>query len=161
MKHVRTQPTPCLNRACTLPAPSYHAFCRIHYSENNKAGYTAELSRAIGQEQYCPNIVPRGYNDATSSVDRRTKSQTDRQTRSHSNIPIDTKTCSLMVLYTLNASKHYGPTDRRTGRPSYRDARTHLKTFTMQNHPVFDNFKISVQSYQNFVTSFSQILLVS
>ena len=40
--------------------------------------------------------VPRGYNDAPSSV--------DRQTKLHFDLPIDTNTCSLMVLYTLNAS---------------------------------------------------------
>ena len=39
--------------------------------------------------------VPWGYNDAPSSV--------DRQTKSHSDLPIDIKTCSLMVLHTLSA----------------------------------------------------------
>ena len=50
--------------------------------------------------------VPRGYNDAPSSV--------NRQTKSHSDLPIpsiDTKPCSLMVRV---LAKHYGPTDGPT-----------------------------------------------
>ena len=46
---------------------------------------------------------------APSSVDRRTKSY--KQTKLHSDLPIDTKTYSLMVQV---LAKHYGPTDLRT-----------------------------------------------
>ena len=48
--------------------------------------------------------VPQGYNNAPSS--EQMDKELYRQTKSHSDLPIyiDTKTCSFMVLDTLNAS---------------------------------------------------------
>ena len=76
----------------------------------------------------------RGYNDAHSSV--------DRHTESNSYLPIDTKPCSLwsctlLMLHKPRFFEFYlsitnrwmdGRMDGRTDKPSYRDARTHLKS---------------------------------